>query len=649
MRLICIPLLIVTLATCACADLARLTPPDPRLDKKITLDVSHVKLEDVTKSLTEQTGVAVKAGSGSRDWKVRETTVTIHAEDVTLGKALDEIGALLGYYLSREGKAGEWSYIIWQDKKSRDLESEMLTAEKEAAAQRIIDDRKAVIDKASDALKLTPEAAMKLKEKDPMTAYLGGTKTGRAFSQILSSLGSQFATEYELMMRGKQVSFMISDLPSNLRAAVNDAVGGGLAKALQQDGAQQNLTPYRLVVTPTYGDEGDQMTGLLGMNGAVFINGIGQEGEATSNFLGGGWPMTHFPMISPDSPAASVFADMFLGIENGESLESVDQRLGPKLEDPIMLSQILAKDSPTEKQPPTDPELTREIEIKAEGLAALPKEMITGVGNDHDGQSKTLEEMSRALGWSVYFESFDRMMPLAMFVKSGKQPLYKTLVAVEKAGYKWEHGERSLRIRPENWARSRAYVIPESLMTSYRDLLRKQGEFTLDDVARITSDLTDDQIQYTLVMDKDMSFLIGTLGAGGPMTGPRDILRLYGSLTPEQKHALDTPAGLPFEEFTDAQWNRMNAIITDGLGGIYVAGGSIVLKPLTDDEKKQGTLNRTFVVKVKVQGEQEPREISPWVCLSNKQQIKTIQGNIKKMQEQAKAENQPKPQTTLPK
>ncbi|MCX6377634.1 MAG: hypothetical protein NTU88_16645, partial [Armatimonadetes bacterium] len=146
MRLVYIGAVLAVLVSGACADIAKFDPQDKRLDKKVTIEVDHTKLEDVVKSLSEQSGVTVKAGTGTRDWKVRERHVTIRAKDMPLGRMMDEITGLLGYYLSREGKEGEWTYIIWQDKKSRDLEAEMMTAEKEAAAQRAKETRQSAVD-----------------------------------------------------------------------------------------------------------------------------------------------------------------------------------------------------------------------------------------------------------------------------------------------------------------------------------------------------------------------------------------------------------------------------------------------------------------------------------------------------------------------
>ena len=214
-----IVILFIFTAANAPADNTVTKKPDPRLDKKVTLEVSHTKLEDVAKQLTEQTGVVIKAGSGERDWRVRERRITIQAKDVRLGDLMEQISKLLNYYLSRGGKEGEWTYLYWQDMKARILEEDLLAAEREAAAQRIVKVRQGALDIAEKALKMTPEDALKERDKDPMLAYMGGTQTGRGFAQLLAALNRDFAIERDLMLRGRMVNMMLSDFSPALQQA----------------------------------------------------------------------------------------------------------------------------------------------------------------------------------------------------------------------------------------------------------------------------------------------------------------------------------------------------------------------------------------------------------------------------------------------
>ena len=635
MKRLWIPLLALLIGAYASADMSRFNPPDLRLDKKVTLDVNNVKLEEVAKSLSEQTGITIKAGSGQRDWKVRERTVTIHAKDQPAGKMLDEISRVVGFYISREGKDKEWTYIIWQDKKSRDLESEMITAQKEADAQRVKDMRESTIDAAEKALKMNPDEAMKLKDKDPWTAYMGGTKTGRGFAGLLSSLQSQFPTEYDLMMRGKLSSFPLSGLPAGLRKSLQDALSGGLAddfKSRMGDMAN-GLTPIQLTSMPIDGLMNGNMAGQMGLSGLLFISGT-KPGDKFDGNQFGGMPMTFFPMVSPNTIGAAAFGDMLLDVESGTSMVEAGRKLEPKFNDPALLAQMLAHDSPTEKDPPTDPELTREVELKADALPKADKAAL-GSDTDQESQGKVIAEISRALGTPVLMESFAQVLPLSAFITPGKQPVYKVLIALEKGNYSWERGDGVLRIRPSDWALRRSYLIPESFLTFYKDLLVKQETLTLDDLAAIATSLTDDQIQRTLVIDPELTFL--TISMGGMLGGSCDMLRLYGSLTADQKQTLQSDNGLAFSQLTDKQWDQLNKIITDRFGGLYVTDGMVKMNPLVEEQGKAATEARTFTIAIHVNGEEKPREMTQAVMVPNKDRIAQMQKMRKSMQDKAKA------------
>jgi hypothetical protein len=93
----------------------------------------------------------------------------------------------------------------------------------------------------------------------------------------------------------------------------------------------------------------------------------------------------------------------------------------------------------------------------------------------------------------------------------------------------------------------------------------------------------------------------------------------------------------------------VSAVITDRLGGLDIVDGSVVLKPLTEDEIKQGSLSRTFEIAVQVNGEQEPRKVAQPVHIPSKKQIAQIKEARKTAQEaRKKAAEQKKADQTLP-
>jgi len=642
-------ILAFVLAFCApiSADIAKFDPPDKRLDKRVTLEVNYVKLQEVADSLCKQSGVVVKAGSGERDWKVREQLVTVHAKDVPLSKVLDQVTKLLSFCISREGKENEWTYIIWQDKKGRDLEAEMLNAQREEAAQRVAKSRQGTVDLAKDALEMSPEEAMKQRDKNPVLAYMGGTKTGRGFSSFLSYFQANFPTEYDLMMRGKHVYVPLSGLPANMQQAITDMTSGGIADAIKKaiDLEKKNtgdvvpdLTPYQMVFQPATEESGPEIESL-GFGGLAFLTGLGPDGKPLNDKYGGGLPMSVSALTDPDSALGKMISDALISVEQGKSLDDMNKDLNDRVNDnPDFAAEALAHESPTEKNPPTDPELTREVEIKDVLNGAGAKAFI---GKDSDKyQGKILVEISRAIGSPVLKEQYaGEMVVLGLFVRPGKQPLYKVLIGLEKAGCTWARDDGVLRIRPNDWALLRSYAIPGSFMAHYRDLLNSKGELTLDDVAGIASGLTDGQIDHTFRSDSDFSFLESAL-SGTQDSGSRALLRFYASLTPEQRQAVAVDPGLAFGGLTDAQWEYLSQFVTDRFGGLYITEGSIFLKPQNETEIKIGSQSRAFEITVRIQNDKETRKTTQALYMPGKKQITEIRDARKKAEEAAKAAEQ---------
>lgn len=621
---------------------------DPRLDQKVTIEVSHTKLEDVVKQLSEQSGVEIKAGTGARDWKVRERKVTIEAKDVRLGTVLEEISKLLGFYVSKSGKKDEWAYTYWQDMKARLLESEMLNAEREKGAQRSVAMRQGALDSASDALELTPEEAMKKKDEDPWTAYLGGTKAGRGYAQMLNYLAGNFPMERDLMLRGKKTTISLENLPPNMQQALQDTKFGGYmalmggTEGMSQEEADMygGLTASQLTVMPMTGFASDQDMASAGWSGMVMINARFPEGIAgdgmppeVDSMFGGGMPLAMFPLARSDSLTGKLFGKMLLAVEDGMKEDELGKLMEDEMSSPDLFAETLSRESPTEKQPPTDPELTREVE-----LGELPKvNTFEGSTDLPDSIGKEVIAVSKAIGKPVLLESFLGSMPMNMFLKSGKQPLYKILIGMEKAGYNWTFGDGTLRLRPDDWALQRSYEIPESTIARYRGILEKNGEFSLDDVANLATELTDDQITNTLMKMPEFMFQVISM-QGGFGEGSRELLRLYGSMSGQQKGALSVDPGLGFAQLSGPQWDRLNVIISDQLGGVYVLDGGILL---TKPEVGANGSTYIFNFTVLVGGEEKPRTFSKSVTILGKEMLDQMQKSVdeaKKKAETDKAE-----------
>lgn len=604
-------------AGAVCANIETYRQADPRLEKKVTIEMNHAKLEDVVESLAEQSGVGVKAGTGGRDWKVRERKVTIHAKEIPLGQMLDEVSHVTGFLLSREGKEGEWGYVIWQDLKRRLLEDEMLIAAREADAKRMADMRRAAIDRAEAALKMTPEEAMKQRRKSPMTAFMGGTRSGRGFARVLSALQSEFSTEYELMMRGKRVTIPVSSLPSWLEDAVQDMMTG---RFLFSPEAAEQLTPTAICIGRAYGPGSDLFT-PAGLAGVMTLDTVYTNDDRLK-----GMPSGQFPMSGSDFKLVDVFGEYALMLEEGADPEEAREHRRGLWDDPEGVAGMFDWESPTEEEPPTDPELTREIEILEVhgGLRPGTGFRETEWAEDH---GRMMAEIARAADVSVLLESYAGMMPVGTFIKEGKQPFYSVLIAAEKAGCLWEMGDGTLRIRPRDWAIHRTREIPQSFVNHFQSLVDKGAEFTLDEVASIASALTDAQLDGGL---NELAELGVVLRAMMSQRTHRDVLRAYGSMSPSQKSLALSENGIPFAQLTDQQWTHLQEIISEALGGEQITGGAL---RITDPEETAEQYQRYLTLELSMATQQGSSLHSTSVLVPSKAMVKSIYEEMRRARE----------------
>ena len=398
---------------------------DKRLEKKVTIEVVHTKLADVTDSLAKQTGVTIKAGTSVKDWKPRERKVTIFAKDIPAGELLKEIAALLDFKLTASGKEGRWEYRLWLDRKSRQQEEEAVAASKNADQEKIDRASGTALDVADEALRMTQAEAMAKRESSPWLAFLGGTYTGRGLAKMISYLNKQRPEDRAMFLSGESIEWNVADLPADVQLAVIQAAAGTLAR-FDAGGSDASGEVTQVTIEPSPDDDSSIITGVL-----LFGYHAGGSTEDDPPYQ---QSMGSLPIVNPGSPISKFLGEFAIRAESGSDPQALEQEFEALLmeTDGSLVRDYFNHDSPTRDNPPTDPELTREIEIKKVGEGRSDP---TETGCDPELAGEYVREISRATGWPVLFESFDSLNNFPALIKLGKQPLYKVLIALEESGY----------------------------------------------------------------------------------------------------------------------------------------------------------------------------------------------------------------------
>lgn len=614
-------LVLMSISVSALADAPVEKKLDKRLDVKVSLEADNLKLIDIAKILTEKTGVAIEVGNDKRDWRVQERRVTICAKDVPFGTLMEQIAKTLGYCLTRYGKQDEWTYLYWQDLKGRQLEAEMLDADKEAVSQRLREYREKAVNSAKRALELSPEDALKKRDEDPWTAFLGGTTKGRGLAKILAELGPKIPTVEDVRRYGGFLADIpISSLSPELQQAALDASG-----ALGYPHRPKE-TPYKIELLPIKPGSLSGDIDWLGVGGMMFLM-HSPDGKT----VGSG---DMFPIAAPGSPMGSRLSRRGLAVNEGVDPEKAEADANSADGNSANLANALGRKSPTEENPPTDPDLTHTVE-----LGEIPKVTfrISGFESDPDAVYMTIQAISKALGRAVLLESFEEMTPPCIFMKPGKQPAYNILIALEKAGYVWTKQDSMFRIRPDDWATRRTYLISEDLINHYKQILDQQGEFTLDDLTDIVSSLDDKQIENTFLKDPDFKIAISSLD------GYRGLLLFYRSLSAQQKAAIESESGLSFGQIRGEVWDRFSEAFINGSDGIRVLDGNIrrmpdsFKKPWEDIDKNRITFQVTMIVA----GQDQPKVITFTIHLVSKDDVARRREELKNQSAANKTKQEP--------
>jgi hypothetical protein len=125
-----------------------------------------------------------------------------------------------------------------------------------------------------------------------------------------------------------------------------------------------------------------------------------------------------------------------------------------------------------------------------------------------------------------------------------ERPLLAVLNDYVLPGARWTREGAFIHVRRHAWYDDRLREIPERFVRQWPSRLREQSQLSLEDAAAISLALRDEQIEsFEAVMNEQgIRFTDGDPADdsfyGGNLVGKREILRAYGSLSPDQQQSL---------------------------------------------------------------------------------------------------------------
>lgn len=507
---------------------------DLRLAQLVTYEARRKSVLTILADLSEKTGVALKAGQNNKDWQVRDLKMNVFAKDVPLSVLMSSIARAMKFKWSRDGKAGEYSYRLYMDRKSiADAELKRQTEE-----QKLLADQASKRERAFDAFgkagSLKPEELEKLKDSNPFLYF--ATKSG-----VGQSLGAFF----------EQVPVAVDALATGQEMSMN---AGMLPPMAQQNLVRAMRDMHR--IAGMLGDKADFPEDVVNNLGAIDIR-INAHHEEMRNrpeagfmvgmmeIRGGG---RHFgvPLMDPDSHMAKLIGKALVrSMDEGKPANEAFRDMQTEFMTAIMadMKKVEFGEKPIEH--PDEPALHEKIKLKPESrslddvLSALAEASKLNVVSDYLGRSGFGAELGK--------------------IDGEQEAELKTVLDKIADAYRlnWEKHGDVLEFRNREWYHKRPLLIPEETLEAWRKAFKETGTLDIADLAQMAA-LDIERFSMNVMDDEAFS----TSNISGTIFPHREVLRMYAILDDTQRAMLFGESGLDLHALSPEQWKQAEKLLS---------------------------------------------------------------------------------------
>lgn len=514
---------------------------DTRLARKTTYSATQKTVSAILEDLTNSTGIIFKAGRNNKDWQVRDRKMIIFATDVPLSQLMNSISRVMKFKWEKSGKAGEWTYRLYMDRKT------LLDAE----AQRVREEEKVEAEQAKKRAdgftqyaklgNLSDADKAKLKSDNPFMYVIATSGSGMGNS--MGSFFREVPMAADAIVSGQRLDMNGSSLSPAAQASLLRSMqdmkslvarfGGGKTSSSLPDDLASNMDKVSIKLNRT-------LEMAKGMPGAGYL-----LGDMTVEYQG---QQTIIPFIDPNSAMAKMIGKaMIQSEEENRPMNDVMNEHQSEFIATMTNEMKAAVGGEPLNEHPDDPALKDKITLKPESQKLADVE-------------KALAEASKL---AVVSDSFGGIFGMPAGQVPTTQSELKDIL--DKIGdafvYNWDKHAAVIELRDRNWFKKRAAQIPEEWLQRWRKELTGTGTLEIDSLAQIAQ-LTQEQLIANVASDEVLrtSSLLGTIFAN------RDLLRLYGSLTSDQRAALMSPSGMDLAMLSQDQFAQASNLIQTTVG-----------------------------------------------------------------------------------
>lgn len=560
---------------------------DPSLNQKVTYEARFCSVDQILDDLSQKTGVKLIAGVRDSDWPVRSRKMNIFVKDVPLSDLMDSISRTMKFRWSRYDNVNPLIYRLKVDgKAAQESDAMMRLAEekKEAIWQKR---RTEWIDAIMKYGSMADSEVESLRD-DPVIyryARYGAIRALRALFVEVPEAKDRFA-------EGRSFRIAADELSSETRELVYSA-GNEYWRYLQKSGHFGKP----MVDPPGYGDmlKSDdpfdiafyRMDETAGFTPGLRWGGSTQLSSGYFHLMVGGADKEVADLRAMNEDWSKCLCEWNNQLLDGqpfidnngraryeklvENLKNEDESLYPS--EPLIDHKAF-------------PEMENKVKLVIE--PAKPDENPVLSTNNHIASFQ--KALFDATGIGIVSDSWVNIKGEKLPDQEGK--LGDVLDKFSKSfNYNWDKQSSILELRHRKWAKMRLNQIPDEWIATWDQNTRDNGFLRLEDLAAIAN-LTYYQAEESIKPDK----MLGASGMYPQMLSILDQngsviwLRLYSSLTSQQRKLLESTYGLNGHMLTSPQWKIAQRMF-DRLG---ITRGEAIMRLVYTVDKASNSSNATF-------------------------------------------------------
>jgi hypothetical protein len=499
------------------------SPPDPRLDQIIEVEIIGRAAVPALALLSEKTGVSL--GVAPEDLAtVGERKLTIIAKGLPLRAVMVQLPeALQEAHWDVDSRGSQPAYLLHRNSGVDNIPEQVRSRDDDIRSRLQRDRQVGRIAEARRALSMSPAQLSELEKTDIFLARALRDHETRALMEAFCALPDD---KIEEQVNTERVTVLWGELPAPAQEALLSAMER--AREMESRGSPESSPIPSLRLPP------DFSIGFVGAEGSVRI-------------WNGRPPAV---LVIPDRYAYGSLAEELLektGMSATEASETIRQWEKKRWQADAEERRARREQGAVES---FSPKLHHPFSLGKTSLLS-------------DLQHRIADEV----GISIISDYFtDEWLSISDPTQQNQElPLWRLLYLLShpddysrwdgRGVFEWRSAGDCLVFHRTAWYDEANRELPESLLLSWRETLRRQGHFTVDDVVAAAAVLTRRTGGYALPGDLS--------DAGIPNLETSRLLLFFNTLSSAQTAKAASPSGLLYDEMTSDQQEQMRAMLSE--------------------------------------------------------------------------------------